>query len=373
QSISDQFEILELIGRGSFGNVRKVVRKMDGKLFVRKEISYISMNPKERSQLIAEFRILRELKHPNIVQYIHHDHIPEDHMVHLYMEYCDGGDLGGIIRKCRNNGEYVPEEIVWSIFTQILLALYRCHYGTESPPVGLNNLFNSNGDPPPSTIDQRNVVIHRDIKPDNVFLLKDNFVKLGDFGLAKMLNHENDFAKTYVGTPYYMSPEVLADKPYDPVCDIWSLGCVIYELCSLHPPFQAKSHVQLQEKIKEGIFSPMPDHYSNKLKKVISACIMVNPQDRPSAYQLLQDTSVKIFRKDLEFKYKEIALREYEKELLNRDQALLRSEEDLNSKLAEELDYQRKAVEQEVEEIRRGYQNEFEFVVEKEVETRFNK
>lgn len=372
-SVGDQFEALELIGGGSFGKVRKVRRKIDGKLFVRKEISYASMNIKERKQLISEFRILSTLKHQNIVQYIHHDHDQEHHVLHLYMEYCEGGDLGGIIRKCKTKGDYVPEEIVWSIFTQILLALYRCHYQSDCPPVSMSNLFSNTPSNLPKNVDRGAVVIHRDIKPDNIFLLKDDFVKLGDFGLAKMLSHENDFAKTYVGTPYYMSPEVLLDKPYDPVTDIWSLGCVMYELCALHPPFQASSHLQLQSKIKEGIFPQIPDHYSNKLRQTINSCIVVDPSRRITTYQLLQNSSIKLFRKDLELKYKEKWLGEYENELRQRERQINEIEEDMNDQLNQELNYHKKQLEQRTEEIRRSYQNEFDYVVEKEVEARISK
>ncbi|GMM37493.1 serine/threonine protein kinase [Saccharomycopsis crataegensis] len=392
-SFEQKFEVLELIGRGSFGNVRKVRRISDGRLCVRKEISYIHMNPKERSQLIDEFRILGSLNHPNIVEYIYHEHVPEDHMVYLYMEYCDGGDLSQIIKSHKKREEYVPEDLIWSIFTQVIMALYRCHYGVDPPPVknifqtqyddeeneedgkdthGPNNQYkySVSGSNEPTVVNNEMIIIHRDIKPDNVFLLKDNFVKLGDFGLAKLLLSESDFATTYVGTPYYMSPEVLMDKPYTPLSDIWSLGCVMYELCALHPPFQAKTHLQLQNRIKEGHFPDIPSHYSQKLRLTINACISVDTAQRPSSYLLLQEISIKIFRKELELNTKQQNLASLERSLKLKENAFLQERSRLSNEIDQELGYHKKIMDKEIEQIRLQYQKEFQYVVEKEVNNR---
>lgn len=360
-NIQEEYEVLELIGRGSFGCVRKVRRVRDGRLLVRKEIPYGHMNPKERTQLISEFRILSELNHPNIVQYVHHAHIPEQHMLYLYMEYCDGGDLSFIIKNYRNSNEYLPEGIIWNIFTQILMALYRCHYGVNSPLV--TNIYEEMECP--IITDNTRVVIHRDIKPDNIFLSDGKF-KLGDFGLAKSLEHEIEFATTCVGTPYYMSPEILLDKPYTPLCDIWSLGCVIYELCALHPPFQAKTHLQLQKKIQEGVYPDIPEHYSASLRRIISYCIQTDLNQRAPTFELLQHLNFKIQMKDLQLNNYELNLKKFEEELMMKENELIKAKQSLN----EELDYQRKLVEQEVEEIRINYQNEFHYVVDKEVKAR---
>lgn len=354
--ISEEFEELEVIGRGSFGRVRKVRRIRDGKILVRKEIAYGHMNPKERSQLVSEFRILSELKNPNIVQYIEHDHIPEYKMIFLYMEYCDGGDLSNIIKQYKMSNEYISESIIWNIFTQLLMALYRCHYGENCPLI--SNIYE---DLELKINNNNQVIIHRDIKPDNIFISNGVF-KLGDFGLAKSLN-DQDFATTCVGTPYYMSPEILLDRPYSPLCDIWSLGCVIYELCALHPPFQAKTHLQLQEKIQIGKYQEIPDHYSSSLKKVINRCIQNDLKKRSSTIELLQDLNFKIQLKNLQLINYEKRLKIFENELILKEQELIKAKSTMN----EELNYQRSIMEQEIEEIRINYQNEFQYVVEKEV------
>ena len=95
-------------------------------------------------------------------------------------------------------------------------------------------------------------MLHRDLKPANVFLDIDNNVKLGDFGLARTLGSESLFARTHVGTPYYMSPEQIGKKAYNERTDIWALGCILYEMACLHTPFEAQTEAVLAAKIKAG-------------------------------------------------------------------------------------------------------------------------
>lgn len=328
-NIADEYESLDVIGKGSYGTVRRVRQKSDGRVLVRKEIEYTSLNTHERNQIISELRILRELNHDHIVKYYRHDHVIESKCIHIYMEYCDGGDLARVITNFKKNRERVPEEFIWLVLVQTLLALYRCHYGIEAPKV---NLFTTET-PEEPRIDFETVIIHRDIKPDNIFLLNNGkTVKVGDFGLAKMLTSTSDFAKTYVGTPYYMSPEVLMDNPYSPVCDIWSLGCVLYELCALQPPFQAKTHLQLQSKIKKGEISDLPDIYSDQLKDLIQECITVDPEVRPTAYELLNSLPIRFLRKELELREANKTLQEFQKELLTKNEELKKKENSLTSK-----------------------------------------
>jgi serine/threonine protein kinase len=359
--MSEDFESLELIGRGSFGQIRKVRRRADGQVLVRKEISYKSMNQKEKAQLIAEFRILKSLVHPNIVQYLHHEHISEQHVVHLYMEYCGGGDLAGLIRQCRESNEYVPENVVWSIFTQLILALYRCHFNTDPPPPG--DLFCLDSSDVNTPMTPSTVILHRDIKPDNVFLDKNHSVKLGDFGLAKMLDQEHIMANTYVGTPFYMSPEVLMDQPYTPQSDIWSLGCVIYELCALHPPFQAKSHLLLSQKIREGTYPGIPDCYSSTLGRTIAACININALQRPTTATLLSLDVIKLCRKEKEITEARSSLASIEEELQRREQLLIEREQ----QLVQDFEAHKQELEQEVY---NKLERELSTAIEREVDRR---
>ncbi|GAM89644.1 hypothetical protein ANO11243_076830 [Dothideomycetidae sp. 11243] len=294
---ADKYEVLERIGQGSFGVIRKVRRKADGLVLCRKEICYTKMSDKERHQLQAELNILRQLEHPNIVQYYEKEHHKESHDLHLYMEYCGNGDLGIMIKDLKARHAFADEDLVWTIFAQLVSALYRCHYGEDPPSpdttaVGLAK----NALPIKSKLACDRMILHRDLKPENVFLGDGNAVKLGDFGLSKIIS-SHDFASTYVGTPFYMSPEICAAERYSLYSDIWSLGCVIYELCSREPPFNAKTHFDLIQKIKLGKVAPLPRTYSRELSEVITACLQVNPNTRPDTAALLNLPRVKLIRK----------------------------------------------------------------------------
>ena len=136
-------------------------------MLCRKEISYLKMSQKEREQLQAELNILKELKHPNIVQYFERDHLKDTQDLYLYMEYCGNGDLGKVIRRFKEANTRAPEHFVWSIFTQLVTALYRCHTGLDPPEVqdcGLNGT-NVKGRKP--TSGARMCILHRDLKPEN--------------------------------------------------------------------------------------------------------------------------------------------------------------------------------------------------------------
>ncbi|KAK3496795.1 G2-specific protein kinase nim-1 [Neurospora hispaniola] len=334
-SESDKYELLEKIGHGSFGIIRKVRRKADGMILCRKEISYLKMSQKEREQLHAEFSILSTLRHPNIVGYYHREHLKATQDLHLYMEYCGNGDLGRVIRNLIKNNQYAEESFVWSIFSQLVTALYRCHYGVDPPEVGKTVLgLGSTARPKPPSGGM--TILHRDLKPENVFLGEDNSVKLGDFGLSKVMQ-SHDFASTYVGTPFYMSPEICAAEKYTLKSDIWSLGCIIYELCAREPPFNAKTHYQLVQKIKEGKIAPLPSVYSGELFATIKDCLRVNPDRRPDTATLLNLPIVRLMRK--------------EKEVVEFSRTLRTKEETLNKRIRE-LDSKLSALETEKSSIR---------------------
>ncbi|KAF2712124.1 kinase-like protein [Pleomassaria siparia CBS 279.74] len=256
------------------------------------------MTQKEREQLQAELSILKELRHPNIVAYFERDHIKASQDLHLYMEYCGNGDLGRVINDLKRKNQLAEEEFVWSIFSQIVSALYRCHYGEDPPPAG-QNVLGLGGNAKPRGNTGRPMILHRDLKPENIFLGHDNSVKLGDFGLSKILQ-SHDFASTYVGTPFYMSPEICKAEQYGPHSDIWALGCIMYEMCSKSPPFNAKTHFELIQKIKIGNYPPIPSCYSAELGKVIASCLRTHPTSRPDTAQLLNLPAVKVMRKEQE-------------------------------------------------------------------------
>merc|ERR1712129_614606 len=192
--------------------------------------------------------------------------------------------------------------------------------------------------------------LHRDLKPGNVFLVKRRgtySVKLGDFGLAKMLDASSTFAQTHVGTPYYMSPEQIQSKSYNERSDIWSLGCIVYEMAMLSPPFKAANYLHLAEKIKLGVFKKVSTrNYSQELETIITKMLTVDSKRRAKVEELLclpriQFTSKKL---RLERRYNELKkkesqfnakMSEFEKKYKKRSQALLAKEQALKEKECE--------------------------------------
>ncbi|NXJ11959.1 NEK2 kinase, partial [Odontophorus gujanensis] len=261
----EDYEVLLTIGAGSYGKCRKVRRKADGKILVWKELDYGSMTEAEKQMLVSEVNLLRELRHPNIVRY--HDRIIDRSSSTLYivMEYCDGGDLASVIARCTRDRHYLEESFVLRVLTQLTLALKECHRRSDG-----------------------GVTVHRDLKPANVFLDGKQNVKLGDFGLARILHHDTSFAKTFVGTPYYMSPEQINHMSYNEKSDIWSLGCLLYELCALTPPFTAYNQKELAEKIREGKFKRIPYRYSEQLNELLKQMLNLKDYCRPSVEDILQ-------------------------------------------------------------------------------------
>jgi NIMA (never in mitosis gene a)-related kinase len=177
-----------------------------------------------------------------------------------------GGDLLQRIHDAR--GRHFPEAQILDWFTQIALALQHCH---------------------------ARKILHRDLKAQNVFLNSKNFVKLGDFGIAKILNHTRDLAQTLVGTPYYLSPEIIRNRPYGLESDIWSLGIILYELCALKPPFEAHNLPALAIKIMRGAYPQIPPHYSKDLKALVGQLLTIDPAKRPSVHKVLSKASMQVW------------------------------------------------------------------------------
>ncbi|CAI8047942.1 Serine/threonine-protein kinase Nek2 [Geodia barretti] len=155
--------------------------------------------------------------------------------------------------------------MVVKVLHQLLLALRECHKKRD----GVHK------------------VLHRDLKPANVFLDSRGNVKLGDFGLARILHHNFSLAQTFIGTPYYMSPEVFSEKAYDEKSDLWSLGCLIHELCTLSPPFTARDQQALAAKVLQGKVRRIPHYYSANLQSIIDSLLATEPSRRPDIATLL--------------------------------------------------------------------------------------
>merc|ERR1740130_951281 len=260
----ENYEPLEIVGKGSFGTVQRIRRKSDRRVFVWKVLDYGKMSEKEKHLLVAEVNILREFRHPHIVRY--YDRIIDKGRTKIYivMEYCAGGDLAAYIKKCRREKRRIDEAVIWKVFLQTSLALHDCHSRKEG------------------------TVLHRDLKPANIFLDANHNVKLGDFGLARVLGSDSLFARTHVGTPYYMSPEQISKKSYNEKSDVWALGCILYEMACLQVPFEAANEAQLATKIKAGRIHKIPSSYSDSIARIIYSMIQVDMTKRPQIMDLLR-------------------------------------------------------------------------------------
>ncbi|NWT00140.1 NEK1 kinase, partial [Mionectes macconnelli] len=253
----DKYIKIRKIGEGSFGKAILVKAKENGQQYVIKEINISKMSNKEREESRREVAVLANMKHPNIVLY--RESFEENGCLYIVMDYCEGGDLFKKINA--QKGVLFSEDQILDWFVQICLALKHIH-------------------------DRK--ILHRDIKSQNIFLTKDGTIQLGDFGIARVLNSTAELARTCIGTPYYLSPEICQNKPYNNKSDIWALGCVLYEMCTLKHAFEAGNMKNLVLKIISGPFPPVSVHYSYDLRNLLSQLFKRNPRNRPSVNSILE-------------------------------------------------------------------------------------
>ena len=250
----------ENLGSGSYGKVCIVTRKSDKEIFAMKRVKLSKLNTKEREHAVNEIRILYSLNNKNIIGYEEAFYDDESETLNIIMEYADDGDLETKIKELSKKKLFFDENTIWNILIQILFGLKYLH---------------------------DNKIIHRDLKSANIFLTKNGIVKIGDLNVSKVLN-QNKMAQTKTGTPYYSAPEIWENKSYDNKIDIWSVGCIIYEMCCLVCPFRSTSILKLALLINKGEYKPIPDIYSDNLSNIISKMIIVNPTKRFNCDKLLK-------------------------------------------------------------------------------------
>ncbi|KAJ0061970.1 hypothetical protein NL108_014674, partial [Boleophthalmus pectinirostris] len=214
------YHVLELAGEGSFGRVYKGRKKYSGQVVALKFIPKVSRSEKELRNLKREIEIMRDLQHPNIVQLF--DSFETDTEVVVVTEYAEGQ----LFQILEDDGSLPECQLLLftrsEIACQLVSALYYLH---------------------------SHRILHRDMKPQNILLGKSGGVKLCDFGFARAMSVSTLVLTSIKGTPLYMSPELVEEKPYDHTADLWSLGCILYELHTGAPPFYTNSIFHLVQMI----------------------------------------------------------------------------------------------------------------------------
>ena len=241
------YKVVKLLGEGSYGKAYLCTSQANGNQCVIKQIVVEGMNEKEKDDTLNEATILQKLDHPNIIKFYEVFMSPKpQHTLNIVTEYADGGDLSQKIKEQKNKP--FAESQVLDYFTQICLALKHIH-------------------------DKK--IIHRDLKSGNVFLTQSGLVKLGDFGIAKGFKNTLDKAKTMVGTPYYLSPEIIACKPYDSKSDIWSLGVLLYEMLTFKMPKKETSDTIEKKLFKEELLDVKNKAISEYLNSIRDKKVLV--------------------------------------------------------------------------------------------------
>ncbi|XP_070565235.1 serine/threonine-protein kinase Nek10-like [Ptychodera flava] len=262
------YAVYEHLGTGAFGSVYKVKKKMAGTFIALKEINLlnpaIGKTVRERDvsvgQIVSELPIVKEgLKHPNVVRY--YKTFSESDKLYIVMEYIDGAPLNEHFNSLKEKGERFSEDRIWNIFIQLVLALRYLH--------------------------KEKRIVHRDLTPKNIMLGENDKVTITDFGLARQKRQDCSAMTSVVGTILYSCPEIIQSLPYGEKADVWSIGCILYEMCALKPPFYSSNMLSLATKIVEAQYDALPQGmYTERVCQTIQRCLTPEKDDRPDIIQV---------------------------------------------------------------------------------------
>ena len=252
------FKIIKEIGSGAFGSVYKIQDKNDNKIYALKKIVLNKKDKEDLDSIKNEAYLLKAIDDENVIKYI--DSFFYDDSFYIITEFCSNLDLKSFINEHKKENKLINEQTIWTIILNL------CN--------GIKKIHNNN-------------MIHRDLKPGNIFISDNYKIKIGDFGISKILN-ETNYAQTYAGTLLYMAPEMINGDKYTNKVDIWALGCIIYELCTLDYCFSDNIIPNIINKInsgKHGIIDTK--YYSDRLQNLIDLSLKKNYRERASIEDII--------------------------------------------------------------------------------------
>jgi len=240
-SLND-FEILQKLGNEEKSSIFNVKRKKDGLIYFLKTVQSQSLDKNEKRSVINEIKTVSSLSHPNIIEFKEAFFDKFSKSLNIIFEFPHNGNLSNKINYAIKNKMYMKESIIWDVLVQILNGVNYLH---------------------------KKGIVHRNLKSKNILLNNQRLVKISDFEACCFVGDNNEMITGQFGTPFYTAPEIWEDEPYNYKCDIWSIGCIIYELASLTLPFKGDTINSLYENIMSKKIKPIPDFYSEDLKKII--------------------------------------------------------------------------------------------------------
>ena len=259
---NNNYTTMSLIGKGSFGSVYLVKHNTTKQTYACKKMKIYFRQSYDKQAIINELKVLACHKSKYIIKledaYVYNNHI------HLVTEYAERGDMSKMLKRLKSRSRYILEDTIKKYLFQICL--------------GAQYLHNNN-------------VIHRDIKTANIFLTKDNDIKLGDVGIIKILKTTNNYAYTNIGTPFYMSPELYKNRRYTNKTDIWSIGVVLYELMTFKVPYNAENLAALKYKVSNQkwlLDDKFKQRYSKELVNLLYKILEPIPYNRYDINQILE-------------------------------------------------------------------------------------
>lgn len=251
-----------------------------GLLCAVKKLGKAALTAGEEAEHLAEVKALQTLQHPCILRY--YGSVELDETLSLVMEFADAGDLQQLLKEQADSGKLFEVAALFAVFSQLVVAVAHVH-------------------------EQR--VMHRDLKPSNVMLTSDGLLKLGDFGVAKVLAGTTVMDNmTCVGSPTYMAPEIVSGDAYGPSCDVWSLGVILYEMSSFRRPFEGRSLGELVMRISSGQFQELGEHLRDQpggavldeaVKPFTARMLVADPKQRGTMREVVRLPAMQIFASSL--------------------------------------------------------------------------